>query len=101
MRRRPGVVYPATSRRKLRMELLEKRLIKLGLEEWLPESIKDLREVTGGQQFYEMERIGRANVFRGQASAMRARCELRRVDITSDLRPASGSPDSIIISRWS
>ena len=31
------------------MELLEKRLIKLGLEEWLPESIKDLREVTGGQ----------------------------------------------------
>ena len=53
------------------MELLEKRLIKLGLEEWLPESIKDLREVTGGQQFYEMERIGRANAFRGQASAMR------------------------------
>ena len=27
------------------------------------------------------------------------RCELRRVDITSALRPASGSPDSIIISR--
>ena len=53
------------------MELLEKRLIKLGLEEWLPESIKDLREVTGGQQLYEMERIGRANAFRGQASAMR------------------------------
>ena len=71
MRRRPGVVYPATSRRKLRMELLEKRLIKLGLEEWLPESIKDLREVTGGQQFYEMERIERANAFRDQASAMR------------------------------
>ena len=71
MRCRPGVVSPATSRRKLRMELLEKRLIKLGLEEWLPESIKDLREVTGGQQFYEMERIGRANAFRGQASAMR------------------------------
>ena len=53
------------------MGLIEKRLIKLGLEEWLPESIKDLREVTGGQQFYEMERIGRANAFRGQASAMR------------------------------
>jgi len=42
------------------MGLIEKRLIKLGLEEWLPESIKDLREITGGQQFYEMERIGRA-----------------------------------------
>ena len=33
------------------MGLIKKRLIKLGLEEWLPESIKDLREVTGGQQF--------------------------------------------------
>ena len=52
------------------MGLIERRLIKLGLEEWLPESIKDLREVTGDQQFYEMERIGRANAFRGQASAM-------------------------------
>ena len=51
MRRRPGAVYRATSRRRLRMGLLEKRLIKLGLEEWLPESIKDLREVAGGQQF--------------------------------------------------
>jgi hypothetical protein len=27
------------------------------------------------------------------------RCELRRVDITSDRRPASGSPDSIRLSR--
>jgi hypothetical protein len=71
MRRRPGAVYRATSRRRLRMGLIEKRFIKLGLEEWLPESIKDLREVAGGQQFYEMERIGRANAFRGQASAMR------------------------------
>ena len=51
MRRRPGAVYRATSRRGLRMRLIEKRLIKLGLEEWLPESIKDLREVAGGQQF--------------------------------------------------
>ena len=71
MRRRPGAVYRATSRRRLRRGLIEKRLVKLGLEEWLPVSIKDLREVTGGQQFYEMERIGRANAFRGQASAMR------------------------------
>ncbi len=51
MRRRPDAVYRATSRRRLRMGLIKKRLIKLGLEEWLPESIKDLREVTGGQQF--------------------------------------------------
>ncbi|MEP7121593.1 MAG: hypothetical protein ABJE95_11805 [Byssovorax sp.] len=37
------------------MGLIEKRLIKQGQEEWLPESIKDLREVTGGQQIYEMD----------------------------------------------
>jgi hypothetical protein len=37
------------------MGLIEKRLIKLGQEEWLPESIKDLREITGGQQIYEMD----------------------------------------------
>jgi hypothetical protein len=53
------------------MGLIEERLIKPGLEEWLPESIKDLREVTGGQQLYEMERTGRANAFRGRASARR------------------------------
>ena len=86
------------------MGLIEKRLIKLGLEEWLPESIKDLREVAGGQQFYEMERIGRAadrTRKRLSRSSVRdaTRCDSREVDITSDLRPASGSPDSIIISR--
>ncbi len=37
------------------MGLIEKRLIKLGQEEWLPESIKDLRDVTAGQQIYEMD----------------------------------------------
>ena len=82
------------------MGLIEKRLIKLGLEEWLPESIKDLREVTGGQQFYEMERADRTRKRLSRSSVRDAtRCDSREVDITSDLRPASGSPDSIIISR--
>ena len=37
------------------MGLIEKRLIKQGQEEWVPEATKDLRELTGGQQVYEVE----------------------------------------------
>jgi hypothetical protein len=56
------------------MGLIEKRLIKLGLEE-------------------TRKRLSRSSVRDA------TQCDSREVDITSYLRPASGSPDSIIISR--
>ena len=37
------------------MGLIENRLIKLGKEEWVPGAQKDLRELTGGQQVYEID----------------------------------------------
>ena len=37
------------------MGLIEKRLIKQGQEEWVPEAQKELREVTGSEQVYEVE----------------------------------------------
>lgn len=37
------------------MGLIEKRLIKQGQEEWIPGAIKELRELTGGQQVYEVD----------------------------------------------
>jgi len=37
------------------MGLIEKRLIKQGQEEWVPEAVKELREITGGEQVYEVD----------------------------------------------
>jgi hypothetical protein len=37
------------------MGLIEKRLIKLGKEEWVPEAQKELRELTGGEQVCDIE----------------------------------------------
>jgi hypothetical protein len=37
------------------MGLIEKRLIKKGQEEWIPEANKDLQEVTKGSQVYEVD----------------------------------------------
>jgi hypothetical protein len=37
------------------MGLIEKRLIKQGQEEWVPGAQKELRELTGGQQVYEVD----------------------------------------------
>ena len=37
------------------MGLIEKRLIKKGQEEWVPEANKELQEVTKGEQVYEVE----------------------------------------------
>ena len=37
------------------MGLIEKRLIKKGQEEWVPEANKELQEVTQGQQVYEVD----------------------------------------------
>ncbi|MCK6587995.1 MAG: hypothetical protein HUU21_17820 [Polyangiaceae bacterium] len=37
------------------MGLIEKRLIKLGQEEWVPAAQKELRELTGGAQVYEVD----------------------------------------------
>jgi hypothetical protein len=36
------------------MGLIEKRLIKQGQEEWVPEAQKELRELTGSEQVYEV-----------------------------------------------
>jgi hypothetical protein len=36
------------------MGLIEKRLIKQGQEAWVPESQKELRELTGSEQSYEV-----------------------------------------------
>lgn len=40
------------------MGLIERRLIKQGQEEWVPEAQKELREVTAGEQVYEVEWAG-------------------------------------------
>jgi hypothetical protein len=37
------------------MGLIEKRLIKQGKEEWVPTAQKELREVTSGEQVYEVD----------------------------------------------
>jgi hypothetical protein len=37
------------------MGLIEKRLIKQGIEEWVPTAQKELRELTGGEQVYEVD----------------------------------------------
>jgi hypothetical protein len=37
------------------MGLIEKRLIKQGTEEWVPEAQTELREVTGSEQVYAVE----------------------------------------------
>jgi len=37
------------------MGLIENRLIKLGKEEWVPAAQKELRELTSGQQVYEVD----------------------------------------------
>jgi len=37
------------------MGLIEKRLIKKGQEEWVPEANKELQEVTKGSQVYEVD----------------------------------------------
>jgi hypothetical protein len=37
------------------MGLIEKRLIKQGMEEWVPEAQKDLRGLTGGEQTYSVD----------------------------------------------
>ena len=37
------------------MGLIEKRLIKKGQEEWIPEANKELQEVTKGSQVYEVD----------------------------------------------
>jgi hypothetical protein len=37
------------------MGLIEKRLIKQGTEEWIPEAQVELREVTGSEQVYEVD----------------------------------------------
>jgi len=37
------------------MGLIEKRLIKAGQEEWVPQAQKELRELTGSEQVYEVE----------------------------------------------
>jgi hypothetical protein len=37
------------------MGLIEKRLIKQGQEEWVPAAQKELRELTGGEQVYEVD----------------------------------------------
>lgn len=36
------------------MGLIEKRLVKQGQEEWVPEAQKELRSLTGGEQVYEV-----------------------------------------------
>lgn len=37
------------------MGLIEKRLIKLGKEEWVPESNKELQELTGGDHVFDVD----------------------------------------------
>lgn len=37
------------------MGLIEKRLIRTGQQEWIPEAQKELRELTGSEQVYEVE----------------------------------------------
>jgi hypothetical protein len=37
------------------MGLIEKRLIKLGKEEWVPEANKELQELTGGAHVYDVD----------------------------------------------
>lgn len=37
------------------MGLIEKRLIKQGQEEWVPAAQKELQELTGGEQVYEVD----------------------------------------------
>jgi hypothetical protein len=41
--------------RNIVMGLIEKRLIKQGQEEWVPMAQKELRELTGGEQVYEVD----------------------------------------------
>lgn len=36
------------------MGLIEKRLIKQGQDEWVPEAVKDLHEISGGAQVYDV-----------------------------------------------
>jgi hypothetical protein len=37
------------------MGLIEKRLIRIAQQEWLPEAQKELRGLTGGEQVYDVE----------------------------------------------
>lgn len=37
------------------MGLIEKRLIKQGKEEWIPTANQELRELTGGEQVYDVD----------------------------------------------
>ena len=37
------------------MGLIEKRLIKEGQENWVPEAVKDLQDVTGAEHVYEVD----------------------------------------------
>lgn len=48
------------------MGLIEKRLIKQGQEEWVPAAQKELRELTGGEQVYEVD----WNTFSSDADAL-------------------------------